>query len=66
MHVNGELVGKLVNDVLRDLGGPDRETVDGTLIYVLGPDSGFGIDIWEMHIACDKAGIVRTTEIKAY
>ena len=66
LHVSGELVGKLKKDVLIDLGVPDRNTKDGTLIYVLGPDPSFGIDVWELHVKCDSAGLVSGTCIMVY
>jgi hypothetical protein len=66
LNVSGELIGKSKKHVLLDLGTPDRENEDGIVIYVLGPDPGFGIDVWELHVTFDEGGFVRATEVKAY
>jgi hypothetical protein len=66
MRNSHDLVGRSLAQTLNLLGEPDRLTYGGDLVYVLGPDPNYGIDIWELHIKFGKYGIVQATTIESY
>lgn len=66
LHETSALIGRSKKDVLDTLGDPDRQEPGGGLIYVLGPDPSFGIDVWELHVEFGQNGVVRATSIGVY
>ena len=49
--------------VLELLGKPDRESASKELVYGLGPDPSFEIDIWDLRVELDENDRVRTTAV---
>jgi hypothetical protein len=66
MHERGDLCGKSRQSIVELLGNPDGEVASTTLVYGLGPDPSFGIDIWELRVEFDDADRVRSTAVDVY
>jgi hypothetical protein len=66
LHQRGDLVGKTRQTLLELLGKPDRESVSKEMVYGLGPDPSFGIDIWDLRVELDENDCVRTTAVDVY
>ncbi len=66
MHERGDLIGKNRKTVLELLGKPDRESASKELVYGLGPDPSFEIDIWDLRVELDENDRVRTTAVDVY
>lgn len=63
MHESGELIGKSRHGILDLLGTPDADPSSEELVYALGPDPSFGIDLWELRLEFDEDGRVRATAV---
>jgi len=48
------------------LGDPDEQSSDGALIYGLGPDPSFGIDLWVLYVDFDHCDVATSTRIDVY
>ena len=66
LHRSGELIGKRRDAILDLLGPADDNSQRGVLIYGLGPDPSFGIDILRLRIIFGGDDKVTATEIEVY